>query len=119
MNNIFPIIELIDRLAIAEVKHEKTQQNQAEVDWYRNSFNKYDLDSVGSEFELLKDIHRIIWGLEAELKSFNEGRLSLEEIGRRAIQIRNYNHERIKLKNTIAKKLNCSIQEIKHDHLSE
>ena len=119
MNNIFPVIELIDRLAIAEIKQEKTQQNQSEVDWYRNSFSKYNLISVDVEFKELNEIHRTIWELEAELKGFKEHLLSLEEIGRRAILIRNHNHKRIELKNTIARKLNCSVLEIKRDHLSE
>jgi hypothetical protein len=119
MNVIFPIIELIDRLAIAEIKHEKTQKNQAEVDWYKNAFSKYDFQVINTDYESLKDIHRKIWGLEAELKSYNEHLLALEEIGRRAIEIRNYNHSRIELKNSIAAKLNCQIREFKSDHLSE
>jgi hypothetical protein len=119
MNNIFPIIELIDRLAIAEIKHEKTQKNQAEVDWYKKSFNKYDLTIIDDDYKALKDIHRKIWSLEAELKSHNEHLLGLEEIGRRAIEIRNHNHKRIALKNSIAEKLDCDIREIKIDHLSE
>jgi len=119
MNIMFPIIELIDRLAIAEVKHEKTLKNQAEVDWYRISFAKFDFESVKNDYELLKDIHRKIWSLEAELKSNNEHLLSLEEIGRRAIEIRNHNRTRIELKNSIASKLSCEIREFKADHLSE
>lgn len=119
MNNIFPIIELIDRLAIAEIKHEKTNKNQEEVDWYRQSFDRYDFDAINDDYRALKDIHRTIWSLEAELKSFNEHLLSLEEIGRRAIEIRNHNHKRIELKNSIASKLNCRIKEFKADHLSE
>ena len=118
MNAIFPIIELIDRLAIAEVKHEKTQRNQVEVDWYKTSFDKYDFQIIKYDYESLKDVHRKIWALEAELKSHNEHLLSLEEIGRRAIEIRNYNHTRIELKNSIASKLNCQVREFKADHLS-
>ena len=119
MNMMFPIIELIDRLAIAEIKHEKTQLNQVEVQWYRNSFQNYDLESITEDFEELKKIHRTIWGLESDLKSFKEHLHPLEEIGRRAILIRDYNHKRVELKNSMASKLNCSVREIKHDHLSE
>lgn len=119
MKNIFPIIELIDRLAIAEVKHEKTQKNQDEVQWYKESFDKYDLELVKDDYEALKDVHRTIWGLESELKCHKEHLLSLEEIGRRAIEIRNHNHNRIELKNAIAAKLHCRIREFKVDHLSE
>jgi len=34
MTPLFPILELADRLAIAEIKFERTGANQAELDWY-------------------------------------------------------------------------------------
>jgi hypothetical protein len=43
----------------------------------------------------------------------------MDEIGRRAIAIRDLNNKRITLKNSMAEKLKCNIREIKHDHLSE
>lgn len=114
---MFPTIELYDRLAIAEVKWEKTQANQEELAWYQQhcavSFDVREL------YEDLKAIHRQIWALELELKSGQEQKLALEEIGRRAIAIRNLNNQRINLKNTIAEKLNDPVREIKRDHLSE
>ena len=73
-----------------------------------------------SELNQLYNIHKSIWDLEAELKSGVEESLSLEEIGRRAIKIRNMNNQRIALKNIMADKLNqADIHEIKKDHLSE
>ena len=61
MNIVFPIIELIDRLAIAEIKFSKTQLNQQEVDWYKQQFDKYDFSSIAEQYEQLKDIHAKIW----------------------------------------------------------
>jgi hypothetical protein len=119
MNPIFPIIELVDRLAIAEVKFKRTKANEEELLWYMNEAIRIDLTQIVEEYEDLKRIHDEIWELEAELKTGREAELSLEEIGRRAIAIRNHNNKRITLKNTIAKKLNCSVREIKKDHLSE
>jgi predicted mannosyl-3-phosphoglycerate phosphatase (HAD superfamily) len=60
-----------------------------------------------------------IWDLEKELKTGTEQDLPLEEIGRRAIAIRNKNSERVKIKNSIAELLDCPIREFKRDHLSE
>jgi len=114
---IFPTIELYDRLAIAEIKWEKTQANLEELEWYQDHC-VVSMD-VRELYEDLKDIHRQIWALEAELKSGREQELALEEIGRRAIAIRDLNNIRVNLKNTIAERLDDPVREIKKDHLSE
>lgn len=115
----FPIIELIDRLAIAEVKFQRTRANEQELLWYKDQSLHIDINKIVNEYEDLKRIHNEIWNLEAELKSGREAELALEEIGRRAIAIRDHNNKRVKLKNTIAEKLNCPVREIKKDHLSQ
>lgn len=119
MTPIFPIIELVDRLAIAEVKFTRTQANQEELTWYMDQAVRIDLDAVADEYRQLKLIHNQIWELESLLKTGRESELSLEEIGRRAIAIRDHNNKRVALKNSMAEKLNCPVREIKKDHLSE
>ena len=117
--SFFPVIELFDRLAIAEIKWLKTKANEKELVWYEGQAEKYDLTKIADLYNQLKQIHMDIWELEAELKSGHEDQLPLEEIGRRAIAIRNKNNERIKIKNAIADRLGDSVKEIKKDHLSE
>jgi len=119
MNPVFPIIELVDRLAIAEIKFKRTKANEEELLWYINQAVRIDLTLIVDEYENLKTIHNEIWELEALLKTGREAELSLEEIGRRAIAIRDHNNKRVALKNSMAKKLNCPVREIKKDHLSE
>ena len=119
MNPVFPIIELVDRLAIAEVKFKRTKANEEELLWYMNEAMRIDLTEIVDEYEDLKRIHDEIWELESELKTGREAELSLEEIGRRAIAIRDHNNKRVKLKNVMAEKLNCPVREIKQDHLSQ
>jgi hypothetical protein len=119
MTPVFPIIELVDRLAIAEIKFKRTKANEEELLWYMNEAIRIDLTEIVDEYEDLKRIHDEIWELEAELKTGREAELSLEEIGRRAIAIRDHNNKRVKLKNTMAEKLNCPVREIKKDHLSQ
>lgn len=114
----FPVIELVDRYAIAKLKFAKTGANQAELDFYQDQVNTINLSLVKSQFDALCAVHESIWNLESELKSGVEHRLSLEEIGRRAIEIRNLNNRRVELKNSMASLLGCSVQEIKQDHLS-
>ena len=119
MNYKFPVIELFDRLAIAEIKWARTLGNQDELEWYLDQVKEFNRDLVKSEYEELKAIHNTIWGLESELKSGCEDQLSLEEIGRRAILIRDWNNKRIAVKNIIAEKLGCIVREFKKEHLSE
>ena len=119
MNPTFPVIELVDRLAIAEIKFKRTKGNEEELLWYMNQALHLDLTRIVDEYEDLKHIHNEIWELESELKSGSESELALEEIGRRAIAIRNHNNKRVALKNLMAQKLNCPVREIKQDHLSE
>ena len=115
----FPVIELVDRLAIAEVKWQRTQANAPELAWYQQQISHQDVAHIRAELDQLKDIHNLIWELEKELKSGQDQLLPLEEIGRRAISIRNLNNQRIQLKNKMAELLNCEVREIKHDHASQ
>lgn len=115
----FPVIELVDRYSIATLKFDKTGANAAEVEFYKNQLDQFNTESITVELTQLYNIHAEIWKLEAELKSGTESNLSLEEIGRRAIKIRDWNNQRIALKNTMAEKLNCNVREIKQDHLSQ
>ena len=119
MTPLFPIIELVDRYTIALLKHNKTQANIDELTFYKNQLCNYDLTQVEIELQNLYNIHSQIWLLESDLKSGKENRIPLEEIGRRAIEIRNWNQKRIALKNTVAEKLECKVREIKQDHLSQ
>ena len=115
----FPIIELVDRFCIAQVKQEKTNANTEEIAFYKEQLSYYNLDLVNDQLLDLFKVHRTIWELEAELKAGTEHNLGLEEIGRRAIVIRDWNNKRVSLKNSMAEKLGCSVREIKLDHLSQ
>jgi hypothetical protein len=116
-----PVLELIDRLCIARVKHARTQgANQVELDWYEDKYRQLsqsaELDQV---IQAMTDIHHAIWDLEWQLKSGVEQMLSLQEIGRRAIAIRDFNNQRIAYKNSVASILNHAVKEIKQDHLAD
>ena len=117
--NFFPISELVDRYTIAQLKFNLTRANQDELDFYNTQIASIDTTKINEELDELFTIHHCIWNLESELKSGVEHQLSLEEIGRRAIEIRNWNKKRIEIKNLIADKLGSSVKEIKRDHLSE
>jgi hypothetical protein len=116
----FPAVELLDRLAIARVKWRRTEANRTELDYYEQQAAKLDMDDEClAAIKSLEVIHDTIWDLEKELKSGREQELPLEEIGRRAIAIRDHNNRRIRYKNLLAERVGCEVREIKRDHLSE
>ena len=116
-----PVLELIDRLCIARVKHARTNgANQTELDWYESRLQQLPQSAELNEaIQAMTDIHHAIWDLEWQLKSGVEQMLSLQEIGRRAIAIRDFNNKRIAYKNTVARILSHPVTEIKQDHLAD
>ena len=122
-----PVLELIDRLCIARVKHERTTgANQDELDWYEDKYRQLvltlDHDQRGTLDHNISEItviHNRIWDLEWQLKSGVEHLLTMDEIGRRAIAIRDWNNRRITYKNSIAELFGLKMREIKTDHLSD
>jgi hypothetical protein len=116
-----PVLELIDRLCIARVKHARTAgANQVELDWYEERYQQLPQSSeLDADIQAMTDIHHAIWDLEWQLKSGVEQMLSLQEIGRRAIAIRDFNNKRIAYKNSIASILGHPVKEIKQDHLAD
>lgn len=122
-----PELELIDRLCIARIKHERTSgANQDELDWYEDRYSEL-IATLTAEQRATLDhniqeitvIHNRIWDLEWQLKSGVEHLLELDEIGRRAIAIRDWNNKRITYKNSIAELFGLKLREIKTDHLSD
>lgn len=121
-----PELELIDRLCIARVKFERTSGgNQDELDWYESHYQELiqnlspdQLIQLQNDIAEITKIHNQIWDLEWQLKSGVEHLLELDEIGRRAIAIRDWNHKRITYKNSIAALFGLKMREIKTDHLS-
>jgi hypothetical protein len=116
-----PVLELIDRLCIARVKYTRTKgANQIELDWYEDKFRQLPQSAeLDADIQAMTDIHHAIWDLEWQLKSGVEQMLSLQEIGRRAIAIRDFNNKRIAYKNSIASILGHPVKEIKQDHLAD
>ena len=78
-------------------------------------------DEEGLTAEVLADLflrNAAIWQLEAQVRQGKEGELGLEEVGRRALAIRNINAERIAVKNRIAE-VTQGFREVKIAHASE
>jgi hypothetical protein len=110
----FPVIELVDRYCIAKLKWEKIGTNKPELDFYLQQLSNINIELIQSELNQLLDIHRRIWDMEDDFKRHRvEEKFSLEEIGRRALAIRDINAERYLIKDKICSILNESIKEVK------
>lgn len=116
----FPVIELVDRYTIALVKHKRTNgANQQELDFYTEQMQEFDLPAIQGYIDQLVHIHNKIWNMEDDFKKRRIDGASLEEIGQRALDIRDLNNFRVQYKNRIAEMVGCSVREIKQDHSSE
>lgn len=115
----FPVVELVDRWAIAVVKHQKTNgANQAELDFYSEQMQELDQDLIRVQLDRLIEIHYAIWSLEDDFKKCRDSKFPLEELGRRALEIRDLNNRRVQYKNKIAEAVGSAVLDIKQDHVS-
>jgi hypothetical protein len=115
----FPIIEIVDRYAISVVKYEKTNgANQEELDFYLEQMKDANINPSDVKVIELIEHHRYVWSLEDDFKKAKIDALPLEEIGRRALYIRDIGYRRVDLKNALAEMVNDPVREIKQDHVT-
>ena len=82
------------------------------------------LEAWGVDGKLITHVIRLaqmnfeIWNLENEIRKHGTDRFTLEEIGKRAIKIRDFNRKRVKYKNTITE-LEGGFKECKVNHRSQ
>lgn len=120
------VSDIMDRMSILQLKEERLGSKLVECADYREWYHAYtsSLDVVLEEKldSLLVELYIVngkIWDLEADIRQGKEGLLGLEEVGRRALAIRDYNGTRIQLKNEISSLLKEKYKEIKIDHASQ
>jgi hypothetical protein len=100
------------------LKKERTQIDiTKELQELNNEMKNY--EGLEEYIDKLYDINGQIWDLESDIRKENEHILGLEEVGRRAIKIRNLNNIRIGYKNEINSKYNEGFIETKINHGSE
>jgi hypothetical protein len=110
----FPVIEIVDRYAIAVVKFDNTNgANQEELEFYSSQITELGLDHNHPKLTELIEHHRYVWSLEDDFKKAKIDELPMEEIGRRALHIRDIGYIRAELKNSLAELLDEPVREIK------
>lgn len=102
-----PICELCDRLTIAQLKMARLPDDQINKQELQLQINYYSLgiDPFNQELRnLIFKLHEIngkMWDAEYDIRKGLDADLGLEEIGRRALAIRDLNRDRIAVKNQI------------------
>lgn len=110
----FPVIEIVDRYTIAVVKYRKTNgANQEELDFYIQQMAELELALDHKLVLELIEHHDYVWNIEDDFKKARIDNLPLEEIGRRALHIRDIGYVRLELKNKLAEILSDPVREIK------
>jgi hypothetical protein len=103
-----PMSELCDRLTIARLKLARLTEAQADHDAIRRQIQHY-IQGVDTNdrplwllLESLEEVNGRIWDAEHSIRKGLDAHVPLEEIGRRALLIRDINMQRIAIKNAIA-----------------
>lgn len=113
----YPTPDLYDRYTIELLKRDRAgANNQSHLIALNDAITER-----GRHEDLVEKLYLIngqIWDLESAIRQGKEGELGLEEVGRRALQIRDLNGIRIVIKNEVAKRFG-EFGENKYDHASK
>lgn len=115
-----PVSEMADRVSIAMLKNERTNEDMThEITEYMSHLSEDTHPNITQFIVKLKDVNGKIWDLEADIRAGKEGELGLEEVGRRAIEIRKLNKIRVGFKNEMVELYSEGFRDIKINHGSE
>lgn len=113
-----PISEIADRYSITLLKSQRIDNINLdeELKTYKKELDLY--DNIKNYIDRLYEINGQIWDLESDIRKGKENLLGLEEVGRRAILIREKNKIRVGIKNEMVEKYEEGYKDIKMNHAS-
>ena len=119
-----PLAEVLDRLSILKLKVERINEPhlKKEQDSFNKAIQQFKNEGIKINDSWLNELYIInakIWDLESDIRKGKEGELGLEEVGKRAILIRNLNRERVAIKNRIIEETGIGFKDVKVNHASE
>ena len=119
-----PLSEVLDRMSILKLKIERIGEPHLieEMETYEKALKEFELKGVIIKQEWIDELYNInsqIWDLESDIRKGKEGELGLEEVGRRAIMIRDKNKLRVGMKNKIVEETGLGFKDVKVNHGSE
>lgn len=110
--------EIVDRYTICKLKFERENINNAkETESLLNEIKKY--KGIQIYVDALYKLNGDVWDIEGDIRSGNENILGLEEVARRAIELRKMNVKRVDIKNQINLRYDEGYPDIKVNHGSE
>jgi hypothetical protein len=117
----YPLPELLDRMSICKLKMERIGEPQCfeEFQFLEKGIKEYNFTESDYYFKLLYETNAKIWDMESDIRKGMDDKLGLEEIGRRAIKIRETNKIRVSIKNELSKKSKSGFEDIKINHISQ
>lgn len=127
----YPLDELLDKRSIIQLKIERIEDEEDRVrlrdeyQAYTDAIAEYVREGVCTRKETdywhlrLYKANGATWDLETEIRKGQVGHLSLEEVGRTAIKIRESNGVRIKIKSEIVDRVGYGFRDIKINHASQ
>jgi len=112
-----PLAEVCDRFTIARLKRERLPDEDREtmerkVRHYARGID-FDDETLAGMVERLQEINGRIWDAEAAIRAGQDEDLGLEEIGRRALRIRDLNRDRVAVKNEISRYAGDGMEDVK------
>jgi hypothetical protein len=126
----YPLDELIDKTSIIKLKFERLGHLKDRSRW-ANEMKEYSIaigeyigdktctyEQIEDWFDRLYKANGETWDLEAAIRQGKDEELGLEEIGRRAIKIRENNGLRIAIKSEIVDVIGNGYKDIKINHIS-
>ena len=113
--------DLIDKLSILTRKiYFGDEDSISEHRYLEQGLAAYDVDGklITNAMRIMQ-INAEIWNLEHEIRNGGESKFTAEEIGKRAIRIRDLNRKRIDYKNKLTELQKQGFKENKVNHRSE
>ncbi len=127
----YPLDELLDKRSIIQLKIERIDDSEdrkrliKEFNDYTFAISDYINEKICTREQAeewhknLYDANGKTWDLESKIRKGQIGDLSLEEVGKTAIEIRESNGSRVRIKSDIVDKTGIGYRDIKINHASE
>ena len=122
---ITPLTEVIDRYTICQLKLERLDHTQIDIDSMKDQLEYYKkgIDFTNTQLiKLSKDLYKIngrIWDTEGSIRAGLDDELGYDEIGKRAVQVRDLNRVRMSIKNDITELTGEGFKDCKMNYAGE
>ena len=122
---ITPLPEVVDRYTICQIKLESLDHTQIDIDSMKDQLEYYKkgIDFTNTQLiKLSKDLYNVngrIWDTEGSIRAGLDDELGYDEIGKRAVQVRDLNRVRMSIKNDITELTGEGFKDCKMNYAGE